>query len=546
MLIEQVIFRIKKHHESVDTSKIWKAYHFAENAHKNQTRASGEDYIIHPVAVAHELAKMGGDEETIIAGLLHDVLEDTSVQEEVLLNQFGQTVTQLVKGVTKVQYGYDHHNSLFEKNIRRFFQTICRDHRVLFIKIVDRLHNMRTLQFLKNKDKQYKKAFETQNIYAPLADYLGLNHIRNELFDLSLRYLQPDNFSEIKEQLSKYYSQNDADIDYAMRSLEQTLSGSGVNYSITGRLKTVSSIWFKMKRKKIHFNQLSDIIGFRILVSSIEDCYVVQKILSATYGIISGSFKDYIKIPKENYYQSLHSQYNIQPFGKIEIQIRTHQMHELAENGLANHAKYKRQYQKNLVPFLERIVQKVIPNKKGFLPVTFQDHKKDEIFCFTPKGDVILLPQYSTCLDFAYKIHSQLSAQAYEATVNGKVVSLITQLNSGDEVFIKASEKNIVNQRHMEPYIAQRQLVGFLKRKSREQYSVNKDKFILRLNEKGIKYKESIMQYIFCMLNVRDKHYFWQSLESSRQEEIVQLYMDFLNSKKTNVRRVKIQNFSRF
>jgi len=415
--------------------RIEKAYLYSEKAHKEQTRLSGEPYIIHPLAVALQLAQLKQDEDTVIAGLLHDLLEDTTASESEIYNQFGETVFYLVKGVTNVKYSYDQGKDTEAKNLKRFFQAIQHDVRILIIKLIDRLHNMQTLHYYSDPEKQKKKALDTYTIYAPLAAYAGLLTVANELNDLCLRYLDPDMYIQIQQKLKKQYKVGDRDIDVIIHILSDLLHYNDINGQVMGRLKSVFSVWEKMKNQVVLFNQLSDIIGFRIVVNTLEECYHVQKILTKEFQVVPGSFKDYIRLPKDNHYQSLHCTFSLPPYEHIEVQIRTHTMNDFSENGAAHHALYKQRYLEKLNPFLSKILKPALPQSN----TDFSDRHqliREQLYCFTPNGDVLFLPKNSTCLDFANKLHSTLKDKATHALINGKEHHLNTPLKIGDEVYI--------------------------------------------------------------------------------------------------------------
>ena len=425
--VTHIIQNMQKFGMLKNIGRIETAYRFADKAHKGQKRLSGEPYIIHPMAVALQLAQLGQDEDTVIAGLLHDVLEDTNISEIEVRNLFGNVVSCLIKGVTNVRYFYDQENHLVSKNLKRFFQAAQHDVRILVIKLVDRLNNMQTLHHYSDPEKQKRKAMETYNIYVPLASYAGLFPIGNELSDLCLRYLEPEMFVHIEQKLKNQYTSADTDIDAIIHMLSDLLSYNNIKGHVMGRLKSISSVWSKMQNHVVNFNQLSDIIGFRILVETVEECYRTQKLLAKEFKIVSGSFKDYIRMPKNNHYQSLHCTFSLPPYEHIEVQIRTHTMNNLSENGTAHHALYKQRYLENLNPFLSKILKHVLPSRK---------FSREQLYCFTPNGDVIFLAKGSTCLDFAAKIHSDIRDKATYTLVNGQKVPLDTQLRIADEVYI--------------------------------------------------------------------------------------------------------------
>jgi GTP pyrophosphokinase len=301
---------------------------------------------------------------------------------------------------------------------------------------MDRLNNMQTLHYYTNLERQKRKAMETYAVYVPLAGYAGLFPVGNELSDLSLRYLEPDTYFHIQQKLKNQYTSANTDIDAIIRMLSDLLNYNHIKGHVMGRLKSISSVWRKMQSHVVHFNQLSDIIGFRILVETIEDCYHVQRLLAKEFKIVPGSFKDYIRMPKRNYYQSLHCIFSLPPYEHIEVQIRTHAMNGLSENGAAHHALYKQEgYLENLNPFLSKILKHVLPKNDSSV-LGHNRFTREQFYCFTPNGDVIFLPKSSTCLDFASKIHSEIRDKATYALINGQKSSLDTQLKMGDEVYI--------------------------------------------------------------------------------------------------------------
>lgn len=347
-----------------DSTRIESAYHFASRAHEGQKRLSGEPYIVHPIAVALQLAQLEQDEDSVIAGLLHDVLEDTKVSETELRDNFGDIVSFLVNGVTKVDHLYDPENNTADKNLKRFFQAAQQDVRILVIKLIDRLNNMQTLHHYTDPEKQKRKALETYTVYVPLASCAGLFPIGIELSDLCLRYLEPEMYLHIQQKLKTQYTNADTDIDAIIHMLSDLLAYNHIKGHVLGRLKSIASVWEKMKNQVVTFNQLSDIIGFRILTDSTEQCYQIQQLLAKEFKIVAGSFKDYIRMPKNNHYQSLHCTFSLPPYEHIEIQIRTHAMNNLAENGTAHHGLYKQRYLENITPFLSKILKQALPHHR--------------------------------------------------------------------------------------------------------------------------------------------------------------------------------------
>lgn len=361
--LASIIQSMQKSGTLKDVKRLESAYHFAHKAHRGQKRLSGEPYIVHPIAVALQLAQLEQDEDTVIAGLLHDVLEDTQVSEAQLHHHFGDVVFTLVQGVTKIDYLYDKENDQekkwADKNLNNFFQAAKNDVRILVIKLLDRLHNMQTLHHYSDSEKQKRKALETYTVYVPLASYAGLFPIGSELSDLCLRYIEPAMYSLIQQKLKTQYTSADNDIDAIIHLLSDLLMYNHLKGHVLGRLKSISSIWEKMKNQVVTFNQLSDIIGFRILVETVEDCYHAQQLLSKEFKVVTGSFKDYIRMPKHNHYQSLHCTFSLPPYEHIEVQIRTHAMNNFAENGTAHHALYKQRYLENINPFLAKLLKHV-------------------------------------------------------------------------------------------------------------------------------------------------------------------------------------------
>lgn len=430
-----IIQNMKKYGTLKDAGRIEAAYLLAGKAHEGQKRLSGEPYITHPIAVALHLAQLQQDEDTVIAGLLHDVLEDTKMSETELRNNFGDVVSYLVRGVTNVHYFYDHENHLVAKNLKRFFQAVKQDARILIIKLIDRLNNMQTLHHYSDPKKQKRKAMETYAVYVPLAGYAGLFPVGNELSDLCLRYLEPEAYCCIQQRLKNQYTSADTDIDAIIHIFSDLLKYNHIKGHVIGRLKSVSSVWAKMQNHDSYKNQLSDIIGFRILVETVEECYHVQQLLAKEFKIVAGSFKDYIRMPKDNHYQSLHCIFSLPPYEHIEVQVRTHTMNDLSENGTANHALYKQRYLENINPFLSKIIKHLLSNNEEDM-LDFNQYSHEKLYCFTPNGDVIFLSKNSTCLDFATKIHSEIREKATHALVNARKVPLGTPLKTGDEVYI--------------------------------------------------------------------------------------------------------------
>jgi len=444
----ELIDQIKSYNKFLNSATLNKAYNFALEAHQNQKREEGVPYIIHPVAVAKILTDLKLDSATITTGLLHDTIEDTKVTYESVKKEFGEEVANLVEGVTKISELETKASSDFKaENFRKLILATSKDIRVLLVKLADRLHNMRTIQFVKDKDKAIRKAKETMEIYAPLADRMGMNRIRDELEDLSFSVLNKPARELIIERLNFIKNNRVDTFKLISNELIELLKSKGINATITGREKTPFSIWRKIQNKKISLEQLTDIIGFRIIVKNIEDCYKTLGIFHSKFSTIPGKFKDYISTPKINKYKSIHTSVIGPKKNRIEIQIRTFDMNEFAERGIASHWKYKssekftdlswREYDwlKDLVEIIE-----TGNNPEHYYEFTKLQMFQDNVFCFTPKGAVIKLPMNATPIDFAYAVHTKIGNSAIGALVNGTEKTLQNILKNGDTVKIVSSK----------------------------------------------------------------------------------------------------------
>ncbi len=443
----EFINEIKSYNKFLNHDSLNKAFRFAIDAHKNQKRDEGVPYIIHPVAVAKILTDLKLDSATITTGLLHDTIEDTKVTYETVKKEFGEEVANLVDGVTKISALEDKASSDSKaENFRKLILATSKDIRVLLVKLADRLHNMRTIKFVKDKEKMVRKAKETMEIYAPLADRMGMNRIRDELEDLSFEILNKKARDLIQERLKFIKNNRDDNFKIISTELINLLKDNGVTAKIAGREKTPFSIWRKMQNKKISLEQLTDIVGFRILLSSVEDCYKTLGILHSKYSAIPGKFKDYISTPKINKYKSIHTAL-IGPYKqRIEVQIRTYDMHEFAERGIASHWKYKSSEKYSELSWKEydwlRDLVEII--ETGNSPEHYYEFTKlqmfqDNVFCFTPKGAVIKLPKNGTPIDFAYAVHTKIGDTAIGCEINGKEMPVQTLLKNGDMVKILTS-----------------------------------------------------------------------------------------------------------
>ncbi len=456
LLFEVLKKTVVKYHPSSDLDIITKAYELARDAHKDQKRKSGEPYLIHPVCVAIILAQLEMDKETIVGGLLHDVVEDTKYTEEDLTEMFSAEVAALVDGVTKltkINYSADK-LELQAENLRKMFLAMAKDIRVIIIKLADRLHNMRTMQYMK-PEKQKEKSRETMDIYAPIADRLGISKVKVELDDLSLRYLEPEAYEELSQQFNSIKSTKETFVKDIMEEVDKKLVENHIRAVIDGRVKHLFSIYRKMKNQKKTLDQIYDLFAIRIIVKSDQECYTALGIIHEMYKPIPGRFKDYIAMPKPNNYQSLHTTLigpNGQPF---EIQLRTYEMHRTAEYGIAAHWKYKEtggseaentQSEEEKMAWLRRILewQHDMDDNKEFLSVIKSDLDlfSDRIYCFTPEGDVKNLPAGSTPIDFAYAVHSAVGNKMVGARVNGNIVKMDYVIQNGDRIEIITSQNS--------------------------------------------------------------------------------------------------------
>lgn len=450
-LYEELIRSIRKYHPSTDISMIEKAYRIAAKAHEGQKRKSGEPYIIHPLCVAIILADLELDKETIVAGLLHDVVEDTVMTTEDLTREFGSEVALLVDGVTKLgQLNYSADKvEVQAENLRKMFLAMAKDIRVILVKLADRLHNMRTAQYW-SEPKQKEKARETMDIYAPIAQRLGISKIKIELEDLSLKYLEPEAYYDLVEKIAVRKSARDAYVHRLMNDVEACLKDAGIKATVMGRAKHFFSIYKKMVNQNKTLDQIYDLFAIRIIVDDVKDCYAALGVIHEKYKPIPGRFKDYIAMPKPNMYQSLHTTL-IGPTGQpFEIQIRTEEMHRTSEYGIAAHWKYKEANNGNSIngeeeklSWLRQILewQRDMSDNREFMSLLKSDLDlfSDSVFCFTPSGDVKSLPKGSTPIDFAYGIHSAVGNKMIGAKVNGRLVTIDYNIRNGDRIEILTS-----------------------------------------------------------------------------------------------------------
>ena len=456
VLYKELINSVLKYHPSTDISMIEKAYKVASEAHEGQKRKSGEPYIIHPLCVAIILADLELDKETIVAGLLHDAVEDTWMTYEEVEKEFGSEVALLVDGVTKLgQLSYSADKvEVQAENLRKMFLAMAKDIRVILIKLADRLHNMRTLQYMR-PEKQQEKARETMDIYAPIAMRLGISKIKVELDDLSLKYLKPDVYYDLVHKVALRKSGREQFVGAIVKEVKKHMDDANIKAQVDGRVKHFFSIYKKMVNQDKTIDQIYDLFAVRILVDTVKDCYAALGVIHEMYKPIPGRFKDYIAMPKPNMYQSLHTTLigpNGQPF---EIQIRTYEMHRTAEYGIAAHWKYKEssdgkapvgKSEEEKLNWLRQILewQRDMSDNKEFMSLLKNDLDlfADSVYCFTPQGDVKTLPSGSTPVDFAYSVHSAVGNKMVGARVNGKLVPIEYEIKNGDRIEIITSQNS--------------------------------------------------------------------------------------------------------
>ena len=455
-LYDMLIARIRKYHPSTDVSMIEKAYKLAVKAHGDQRRKSGEPYIIHPLWVAIILADLEMDKETIAAGMLHDVVEDTKFTEEDIRREFGDEVALLVDGVTKLgrlSYSSDKLEVQAE-NLRKMFLAMAKDIRVIIIKLADRLHNMRTLQFM-TPAKQKEKAKETMDIYAPIAQRLGISKIKTELDDLALKYSQPEVFYDLVNQINARKTEREEFVEQIVEEVSTHMKNANIKAEVNGRVKHFFSIYKKMVNQDKTVDQIYDLFAVRIIVESVKDCYAALGVIHEMYTPIPGRFKDYIAMPKPNMYQSLHTTLMSSVGQPFEIQIRTEEMHKTAEYGIAAHWKYKESndgkksveaQEEEKLSWLRQILewQRDMSDNREFLNLIKGDLDlfAEDVYCFTPQGDVKNLPNGSTPIDFAYAIHSAVGNKMVGARVNGKLVNIDYKIQNGDRIEILTSQNS--------------------------------------------------------------------------------------------------------
>jgi guanosine-3',5'-bis(diphosphate) 3'-pyrophosphohydrolase len=444
---QEIIDKYKLYGVKLDEEVVRKAIGFAIKYHGSQKRASGEPYYYHPLQVAEIIAQMKLDSDSIVTAILHDTIEDTDLTMADIEKNFSKEIAKLVNGVTKLtKIEFKADNVRQVENFRKLLLAMSDDIRVLLIKLADRLHNMRTIDFISNPEKRERIALETMEIYAPLAERIGIQQIKGELQDICFRVLYPEVRESILNRFESIESGKEDFVDQIIQEIKQTISLSGLNVDVCGRKKTPYSTWMKMKQKDVGLDQLSDIVAFRVIVDSVEDCYRTLGIIHSAYKMVPDNFQDFISTPKNNGYQSLHTVVIGPLMQKIEIQIRTKEMHDIAELGVAAHWRYKQGHMDHadgkkytwIRELLAILDQDAAPDE--FIQNTKLAMYYDQVFCFTPKGNLIALPSGATTVDFAYMVHSDIGNSCIGAKVNGRIVPLRTQLLNGDQVEIITSK----------------------------------------------------------------------------------------------------------
>ncbi|HEY1126978.1 MAG TPA: bifunctional (p)ppGpp synthetase/guanosine-3',5'-bis(diphosphate) 3'-pyrophosphohydrolase, partial [Actinomycetota bacterium] len=479
--LNDILNQVKSYHPDPDLDVIKKAYVYSAKVHQGQLRHSGEPYLVHPLEVAGVLAQLKLDEASIVTGLLHDTIEDTLATPEELTELFGSEVTQLVDGVTKLsKFQASATLSQEEKqaeNFRKMIIAMAQDIRVILVKLADRTHNMRTLNYMR-EDKRQRIAQETLDIYAPLANRLGISWIKTELEDLSFRWLKPAEYADLVERVGRRKKEREKYIEDVVRLIETKLAERDLQARVSGRFKHLYSIWKKMRADAIDFDQVHDMIAFRLIMPTIPSCYEALGLIHQLWKPVPGRFKDFIAIPKPNMYQSLHTTV-IGPLGeRVEVQIRTEEMHRIAEEGIAAHWAYKEgkaevRRDDEKFAWLRQLMewQQDLKDPKEFLETVKVDLFTDEVFVFTPKGDVKSLPRGATPVDFAYAIHSDVGGRCVGAKVNGKIVPLRYKLKNGDTVEVLTNPSAHPSKdwlTFVKTSRAQQRIRGFIKQQQRE------------------------------------------------------------------------------
>ncbi|MEJ0062294.1 MAG: bifunctional (p)ppGpp synthetase/guanosine-3',5'-bis(diphosphate) 3'-pyrophosphohydrolase [Alphaproteobacteria bacterium] len=502
----ELVERVKAYDPKIDEDLLNRAYVFAMKAHGTQTRASGDPYFSHPLEVAGILTDMKMDTATIATALLHDTVEDTLASLEEIQKKFGPEIAKLVDGVTKLsRIEFQNDQAKQAENFRKLVLAMSEDIRVLLVKLADRLHNMRTLHHLPDPEKRRRIARETMEIYAPLAERIGIEQMQDELEDLAFAELNTDARAGIIARLGYLRSEGGDVVSKIIAELKSALKQGGIQASISGREKTPYSIWRKMQRKNVTFEQLSDIMAFRVVVENVEQCYQSLGVIHSRYPVVPGRFKDYISTPKPNHYQSLHTSIIGPERQRIEVQIRTQQMHEVAELGVAAHWAYKSDAQRNEGKQYRWLRELVDILEQAQKPEEFLEHTKlelfrDQVFCFSPKGDLIALPRGATPVDFAYAVHSQLGDTCVGSKVNGRMVPLRTALHNGDQVDI-VTQKGSLPSPQWERFVvtgkARARIRKFVRTQQRTEYvALGKGMIERAFKQEGLDFSEKLLDPI--------------------------------------------------
>ena len=550
----KLVQKVKNYFPKLNVENINKAYNFGKKAHGSQTRASGDPFFSHPFEVANILVQMKLDENSIITALLHDVIEDTLATKEEIKKIFGIEIANLVDGVTKlskISLQQTNKNKQVE-NLRKFILAISEDIRVLFVKLADRLHNMRTIKFLKDSNKKKKISNETLEIFAPLADRIGIRKIKDELEDLAFEELNTSVKSIIIKRINFLKSEGKNNIKLIIHQLMRVLKKSNIKAEIIGREKTPYSIWKKMRKKNINFEQLSDVMAFKIIVEDIDECYLCLKAIHTSYPIVPGRFKDYISLPKQNGYKSIHTSIFGPAHQKIEIQIRTKEMEKIAELGVAAHWQYKNNLnlqEGKKYKWIRQLVEIVETSSEpsDFLENTKMEMFKDQVFCFTPKGDLIALPNKSTPIDFAYAVHTKLGDICSGAKVNGKITPLKNYLKNGDQVeIIKSKFQN--PSPNWSDFVktpkAKSRIKKFIKTKEYKEYSILGLKILKHFFSKNNKnFDESNLKQTLELFNLSTIDDLYFNIGKGNFDPLKVLYAIYPSlkriSKKSNIKNFK-------
>jgi guanosine-3',5'-bis(diphosphate) 3'-pyrophosphohydrolase len=546
MNVEEFISSLDQYKGKLDISLIAKACEIADLAHKNQKRKSGLPYIIHPINIANDLIKYNFDTTTIIAGLLHDVVEDTEIKEDELAKYFSQEVIYLVNGVTKLgNIRFFSNEEAKIENFRKFILAVVQDIRVLIVKLFDRLDNMRSIMHIPQEEKRRRISRETIEIYTPLAERIGLYDLKDELEELCFSVLEPAAYQVITQEVNKLTAINNLELNTIKRTISDFLSASNIECETQVRIKKPYSIWKKIKKDNISFDQIFDILGFRVITNNVEECYRVLFVLHSKYKAITGRCKDYISSPKFNDYKSLHTAIYYEGNTQLDIQIRTQEMHKFAENGIAAHWNYKNptdsELDVNRYAWLRSLLNLV--NQQDIKSEDFFEYSKmelyaDQIFALTPKGTVISLPADSCALDFAYSIHTNLGNKASKVLINGVEKTLFTKLENGQKVEISADpnqEPKADWLLYVKTGIAQHAIKRFLNVKKRQDIAKKAHSLIQYMFEKEkLSFSQIFIPKILQNLNIRFEHTFYEKILAGKIKPFDVIQAIFPNKKQSN------------